>query len=132
MKHSFLFAVSLILFSCSGRNNVPSEIIKQGEMQNILWDILKAQALSSEISKKDSTINELAEIKVLNQKIFLLHNITNSDFDKSYAWYTNHPDVLKVIFDSLSNKNQRENELKRESKKKPLKLDSLKKVIRKL
>jgi Domain of unknown function (DUF4296) len=110
---------------------VPSDIIKPKEMQSILWDVMRAQALSTEIARKDSSINEVAETKVLNQKVFELHRISAPRFDKSYSWYTNHPDALKSIFDSLNNQNQRENELRMKEKYQPKKLDSLKKFRKK-
>ena len=132
MKYIFLFTVCLIFTSCLGKNDVPAKIIQQKEMQNILWDILRAQALAEEIAHKDSSVNEVAETKVLNEKIFKIHNIAENDFNESYAWYTNHPDVLKIIFDSLSSQNQRENDLKIKEKHKPFKLDSLKRIKRSL
>jgi hypothetical protein len=103
---------------------VPSDIIKPKEMQSILWDVMRAQALSTEIARKDSSINEVAEV-------FELHRISAPRFDKSYSWYTNHPDALKSIFDSLNNQNQRENELRMKEKYQPKKLDSLKKFRKK-
>ena len=131
MKPISSFLICLILISCSGRNTVPSDIIKPNKMQSILWDVMRAQVLSTEIARKDSSINEVAEIKILNQKIFELYNITAPDFDKSYSWYTSHPDVMRAIFDSLNNKNQRENELKMKQKYQPKKIDSLKKYRKK-
>ena len=33
---------------------------------------------------------------------FQIHHITRQDFDKSYAYYRQHPDLMKIILDSLS------------------------------
>src|SRR5450755_3060300 len=112
MKNFSFFMLSFILVSCSGKNKVPSEIIQQKEMQNILWDVIRAQALSGEIARKDSTINEVAETKMLTQKVFEIHNITSSVFDQSYAWYTSHPETMRIIFDSMNIQNQRQNDLR--------------------
>ena len=112
MKAFIFFMGGFILFSCSGKNKVPAEIIQQKEMQDILWDVIRAQALSGEIARKDSSINEIAETKLLTQKVFEIHNITPSAFDLSYAWYTSHPEMMRIIFDSMNSQNQRQNDLK--------------------
>lgn len=107
---------------------MPSGFIQPKQMQNILWDVIRAQALSGEISRKDSSVNEIAETKALTQKVFQIHNITTAEFDKSYAWYTNHPEVLRLLFDSLNAQRQRDNEMKLKIMREPLKLDSNKKI----
>lgn len=127
MKNFICFMLGFILFACSGKNKVPAEIIQQREMQNILWDVLRAQALSGEIARKDSTINEVAETKMLTQKVFEIYHIKSSAFDQSYSWYTSHPEMMRIIFDSMSIQNQRRNELRMKEGYKPFKKDSLKK-----
>ena len=112
MKNLIFFMVGFILFSCSGRNKIPAEIIQQKEMQNILWDVIRAQALSGEMARRDSSINEIAETQLLTRKVFEIHNITPSAFDLSYAWYTSHPEMMRIIFDSMNSQNQRQNDLK--------------------
>jgi hypothetical protein len=117
-----------LFISCLGKNKVPSEIIQPGKMQKILWDVIRAQALSTEIARKDSTVNEIAETKVLTQKVFEIYKITSTTFNQSYMWYTNHPDIMRIVFDSLNAQNQRESQLEMKEKHPPLKLDPLKKL----
>jgi Domain of unknown function (DUF4296) len=128
MKKFFFFIMCCVLFSCSGKNKVPAEIIQQKDMQNILWDVIRAQALSAEIARKDSAIKEAAEIKILTQKVFEIHHITSSAFDQSYSWYTSHPEVMRIIFDSLNVQNQRQNDLRPKGGYKPFKADSIKRL----
>ena len=128
MKNFIFFMLGFILFSCSGKNKVPAEIIQQKEMQNILWDVIRAQAFSGEMARKDSTINEVAETKILTQKVFEIHNITSSAFDQSYAWYTSHPEMMRIIFDSMNIQNQRQNDLRMKGGYKPFKEDPRKKI----
>jgi hypothetical protein len=118
---NFLFLVACcgLVISCSNKNKVPSEIIQPKQMQKILWDILRAEALSSEYARRDSTINEVAELKILTGKVFQIHKITSLTFDESYKWYTGHQDVLKVLFDSLNSQAQRENKIETKEKPKP-------------
>jgi hypothetical protein len=128
MKNIFFLIVFSLFISCLGKNKVPSEIIQPGKMQKILWDVIRAQALSTEIARKDSTVNEIAETKVLTQKVFEIYKITSTTFNQSYFWYTNHLDIMRIVFDSLNAQNQRESQLEMKEKHTPLKLDSLKKL----
>jgi hypothetical protein len=128
MKNFFPWMLAFILVSCSGKNKVPAEIIPQKEMQNILWEVIKAQALSAGMARKDSTVNEMAEAKILNQKIFEIHHITSTAFDQSYAWYTSHPEIMRIIFDSMNIQNQRQNSLRMKGGYKPLKGDLIKNI----
>lgn len=120
MKNIFFLIVCCgLIISCSNKNKVPSEIIQPAQMQKILWDVLRADALSSEYARRDSTINQVAELKILTEKVFQIHKISSSTFDKSYTWYTAHQDVLKAVFDSLSAQAQRENKIEIKEKIKP-------------
>lgn len=126
IKYIFLSLLCFAVFSCRDKNKVPSEIIGQKEMQSVLWDVIRAQVLSLELAHKDSTINEIAYTKTLTKRIFEIHKISATDFDKSYSWYTNHPELMKVIFDSLSARKQKENQLQMELRARPIKkVDSL-------
>ena len=120
MKKFIFFLAGIILFSCSGKNKVPAGIIPQKKMQNILWDVIRAQVLSGELARKDSTINEVAETKMLTAKVFEIYNITPSAFDQSYAWYTSHPEMLHIIFDSMNVQNQRQTEMRMKEGHRPL------------
>src|SRR5689334_13977973 len=86
------------LFACTGKQ-VPADIIQPEEMKKIIWDITRAQWLSEEVSRKDSGINKVAATMVLSKKIFEMHHITQPDFNKSYLWYTSHPEILRVMLD---------------------------------
>jgi hypothetical protein len=92
---------ALILVSCSSDKKPPSDVIGEIEMKNILWDIMRAQALANQYAKADSTLNDSTEILKLTAKVFKVHGIESQQFDKSYDWYVKHPPVLKTIFDSL-------------------------------
>lgn len=127
MKNFFFFIVCFILLSCSGKNKIPAAIIQQKEMQNILWDVIRAQALSAEMARKDSAIQEVSETKILTQKVFEIHHITPSAFDQSYLWYTSHPEVMRIIFDSMNIQNQRQNDLKTRERYKSFKANPIKK-----
>lgn len=117
------------LLSCSGRQ-VPGDIIQPEKMQSILWDIARAQSLSDDVSQKDSAIKKGAAIKVLSNEVFKLHHISESDFNKSYAWYSSHPDVLHEMLDTMTARNQRATRPQLITHPhRPMKFDSIKKRI---
>lgn len=86
-------------------------MIQPKEMQSILWDVMRAQTLATEIARKDSSVDAAAKTKLLSQKVFQIHKTDSSAFNYSYNWYVKHPDVLKLIFDSLYAQKERESNL---------------------
>src|SRR5665213_1775134 len=99
----------IFLGACYSSDNLPANIIKPTEMKNILWDVMSAQTLASELSMKDSLVNQAAETKELSHRVFIIHHTDSASFNKSYNWYVKHPDILKRIFDSLYAQKEREN-----------------------
>lgn len=95
-----LIFCTLLLFSC--KDSVPFGVIKQDKMQQILWDVLRADALSQEIVKKDSTKSTPVESSILTKKVFLIHHISEEEFKKSYSYYLGRPDLMKTIMDSIN------------------------------
>ena len=124
-----LYLVLLILpfFSnCSGKNNIPDEILPKGKMQEVIWDMILAdEFVTLFIWKNDSIINRFAESSQFYDQVFSIHDITKVRFQKSLAFYRNHPNQLKIIIDSL---NAKENLLKG---KKPVKISEDSGLIRK-
>ena len=109
---SFIFIIS-----CTKSINVPSEIIKPREMQNIFWDMIRGDILAQEIIKKDSTKNLKTESFAITEKIFSIHKINRAKFEKSIAFYEKHPGLVKIIFDSLKAVQTRKNPSEIESRK---------------
>lgn len=112
---SALLMLVWILTGCLGKD-VPSSIIQPHEMGNILFEISMAEEFVNTYVAKDSLINRDTAIRKEYQKIFLLHDISEAKFKKSYDYYRSHIDVFKVMMDSLNNRSQRaRNELYRAS-----------------
>ncbi len=127
IKLFFYCGFLVFIFSCSSKDKAPSGIIQPKEMESILWDVMGAQNLASVMQRHDSSLNTIAQTNAFTKKIFEIHKITAVDFNKSYNWYVGHPDVLKLIFDSLYTQKQRENVL--QLKKKNLQDSIHKKIV---
>ena len=95
-----IIATSVLFYSC--KETVPSGIIKQNKMQEVLWDMLRADALSHQIANSDSTKLPDDERAKLTRQVFIIHNITENQFDKSYSYYTQHPEIMRNMLDSLN------------------------------
>jgi len=100
------FVVAL-LFSC-GSKEESGTILTTAKMQDVMWDMLLADAFTEKYLKTDSSKKELAQNAALQQKVFELHKITKGDFYKSYNYYNNHPDLMRIILDSIGVKADRE------------------------
>ncbi len=95
-----IFAASVLFYSC--KESVPSGVIKQNKMQEVLWDMLRVDALSHQIAKSDSTKFADDEKAKLTRQVFMIHNITENQFNKSYSYYTQHPEIMRNMLDSLN------------------------------
>jgi len=95
-----IIATSVLFYSC--KETVPSGIIKQNKMQEVLWDMLRADALSHQIANSDSTKLPDDERAKLTRQVFIIHNITEVQFDKSYSYYAQHPEIMRNMLDSLN------------------------------
>ena len=125
-RPNLVLLILLIFLNCSGKNEIPADILSKEKMQEVIWDMIRAdEFVTIFILKNDSAINRLAESSQLYDQVFSIHDITKVRFQKSLAFYRNHPDQLKIIIDSL---NAKENLLKG---KNPVKLSEDSGLIRK-
>lgn len=104
----FIFSF-VLLYSCGDKQkDRKGEILSTGKMQVVLWDMLQADAFTQNFIKRDSSKNVLVENAALQKKIFELHKINREDFYTSYDYYTMHPDIMKIILDSIAVKAERD------------------------
>jgi len=106
MRKLFLILlISPFALACSDKSEVPKGILSRQKMQEVMWDIIRAEEfLNGFVIYKDTAIDKIAESQKWYTKIYQLHKITKKDFDKSYSYYQDHPVLMKQILDSLSKK----------------------------
>lgn len=102
------FFLCIIIFSCKDKKTA-GVVLEKEKMQAVMWDMLQADAFTQYFIKKDSTKNDLVENAALQKKIFELHKITKEDYTASYDYYSAHPEMMRVMMDSIAAKAQREN-----------------------
>jgi len=125
MRQFVLFLSLLFVLSCSDQNSVPKDIIAKDKMGKILWDLVQADQYSTQYLVKDSAkINVKQETMKLYEEVFRIHHITKDEFQKSFAFYLAHPDITKVMFDSISaNANRQRMQVYRNTPRIPTKLN---------
>ncbi len=101
MKYLIFFVALLSIFSCSDKQ-IPDEIIPASKMEILLWEQMQADAFTKEFLVKDSSVNLDSANIAIQEKIFAKNKITSSQFYKSYYYYLNHQDKLRVILDSIT------------------------------
>ena len=102
IKISFFITGCMLFFiSCQNKNDMPPGILKPDKMQAVLWDVINADAFTTEFIKKDSAKNAAKENLKLQQQIFAIHHVSKEDFYKSYDYYKAQTPVLKTILDSM-------------------------------
>ncbi len=106
MRNFFLsFLILSFLLSCSDKNKLPKGVLPKQKMQEVMWDMIRAgEFLNGFVLYKDTAIDKVAVSQKWYNKVYQLYKITKTDFDRSYAYYQDHPVLMKELLDSLSKK----------------------------
>jgi hypothetical protein len=100
-----LLSFFLFITSCSKKEKIPKDVFSKQQMEDVLWDVLRAgEFLDIYMFPKDSTIDKAARAQEWYDEIFRLHKTDRPAFLKSYTWYQQHPVFMKEVLDSLSSK----------------------------
>ena len=76
-------------------------------METVLWDLMRSGTLVNNfILSKDSTLDKNQEhIKWVN-RVLTFHQISEKQFKKSFSYYQEHPELMSVIMDSISKREE--------------------------
>lgn len=106
---SILPALCILMISCGKRSAVPGEFIQPAVMQSVLWDYIRADALTMQLQKNNTgTPEALAENVKLQKQVFAIHQVSKEEFYRSLNFYKSHPALMRTIMDSIVNKANRE------------------------
>jgi hypothetical protein len=98
-KYFFLLAFTFFIFSCSEKQvTIPDDVIKEKEMTAILTDVHIAQAALSNKSQTDSSSYKITDYV---NEILKDHNISQEDFTRSLKFYSENPEILQQVYDSV-------------------------------
>jgi len=97
----------VLLFACAdGDEVVPSGILPQKKMQQVMWDLIRADELVAYQSSLDSSFHPKERSVQHYARICQIHKISQEDFKRSLRYYQKHPGQLKVVLDSLRNQSE--------------------------
>lgn len=103
MRKILLFVgIVYLSLSCSNKRGIPPTVMQPPEFQNVLTDILLADGLSTERSYKDTLVKITDANASYFLKVFELHGVSKNEFMRSYNFYLQRPDLLRIITDSIS------------------------------
>ena len=102
MRIYFFLFVIFFSYSCNQESKIPKNIIEKKKMQELVWDMARADAfLTAFAGKGDSTFDRNKETIRLYKEVLQIHKVSKEDFKKSLDWYQKHPAIMKGILDSL-------------------------------
>lgn len=101
MPFTLVMGLICSLNSCSNNNNTPKDILSFDKMKLVLWDDTKAQVYAKEILSRDTMINDTIWYAAMKEKILQHHHITKEQYEKSYRYYSLHPDLFIRLTDSI-------------------------------
>ncbi len=99
-----LFITLGISFICCSR---PKEVLSKKSMESLLYDIYIAEAM---IDNDFQNFDTPQKKEALISQVFKKHNVTQSQWDSSLAWYSDRADVYLRINDSVKSRLKREQE----------------------
>ena len=108
MKGAIFFIFASLILGCSEKRKSAVEIIPKNKMTKIVWDVIQVDEFAAAYLTKDSTIDIKTERMKLYAKVFQLHKISNEEFSTSFKYYSGRPDLMKVLFDTLGARAERE------------------------
>lgn len=105
MRNSFIiFFIAFFLFACSDKNKLPKGVMPVNQMKEVMWDMIRAGEFLNGVAFVKDSSNRAAVSQQWFNKIYEIHKISKEQFDKSYAFYNEHPLLMKEVLDSLSKK----------------------------
>ena len=98
-----LFFVLIFISACSSQSSQKPGLLSQRKMEAVIYDMMLADRYSNQFMINDSLKKDslkLESMKLFNQ-VLAFHGVTKKDFYKSFDYYMNRPEEIRVIFDSL-------------------------------
>jgi hypothetical protein len=95
-------------FGCGENGANQADVLPAPQMTKVMWDIMQVDEYATTTLANDSG-RDMKKTRVgLYQQVFDLHGINQKQFAASFKYYTSRPDLMKVVFDSLSSRGERE------------------------
>jgi Domain of unknown function (DUF4296) len=103
MRAGLLIAFCCVLLAaCKKKDKFPGNVLPPKKMQSVLQDMMRAdQFLTDFVFSKDTSIDKKTESLKFYRQVFAIHQVSKEEFQQSFSYYKSHPQLLKVIMDSI-------------------------------
>ena len=91
-----------VFTGCSDKDKVPHGILPVNNMCSVMWDMIQADQYAAILARDSAHSDARSEHLRLYEQVFRLHNITRENFQKSYNYYLQHPELNQILSDSLT------------------------------
>lgn len=103
----------LLMVSCAAENDLPPDILKPGQMQAVFWDFLRADIYAEDFLRADSSVDAEKETAALQRTVFQKHKVDRAQFLKSYRYYSDRPELMRDMLDSMLAGQQQKSETRK-------------------
>jgi len=99
-KYILIGLIAASMEACSApKVTIPDDVLSQDKMVSILADVHLAEAaITLKFTNKDTSKLQAQEFYDF---IYKSHKTTKEQFNKSYDFYTSHPELLNKIYDDV-------------------------------
>ena len=98
-KNIVIVFVFFFIWSCVEKEiTIPENVLKQNEMTSILTDFHIAQSAVNDKIRIDSSLYTMNDYLIY---ILKEHKTQKKDFTRSLKFYSDHPGMLKLVYDSV-------------------------------
>lgn len=94
--------------ACANNDTIPGDIIPRQKMETIIWQLIQSDEYANILANHDTLRKASTEKMKVYQQVFDLNRTSLVEFKKSYSFYMEHPNISKVMFDSISVKANRQ------------------------
>ena len=105
MKRLFvILLLCLTLANCGTKkdDNLPERLLSEQEMISIMTDVQILEADMNDRKAEGKNIGDMP--RAYYDQLFEHYDITDSIFSQNLRYYTQHPDILERIMDSVVNR----------------------------
>ena len=108
LRFIYILFIALFATACSDDVKVPKDILPKDKMVAVMADMHIAEAAVNSRSYILGNQEYLYYIGDVYKHVYKSHKITKAQFDKSYAYYSSHPELFNAVYQDviseLSNK----------------------------
>jgi hypothetical protein len=100
IRSCMVLLAMLALYSCKS-DNLPSDLLPASKMTSVMKQMLTADEWIGWRREKDTSFAVFPESVHRYRAVFASEGISETQFRSSFAYYQQHPSMLRAVFDSL-------------------------------